>query len=135
MRLEALTRSSRSTAARHSLGQLKEETRDAAIERDPTLVAQAKLAQPLRGLDKQVAKAGKKGQLTVGKVQVVDYHVDVMVYLRDMLPPTIDALKQLGFVQTGESKAVQLLIGRIDVRKLEELTRLDAVIHIAPVVT
>jgi Ca-activated chloride channel homolog len=134
MRLEALTRSSRSTATRHSLGQLKEEMRDAAIERDPILVAQAKLAQPLRDLDEQVAKAGKNGQLTVGKVQVVDYHVDVIVYLRDTLPQTIEALKRLGFVQTGESKAVQLLIGRIDVRKLDELVRLDAVIHVAPVV-
>jgi Ca-activated chloride channel family protein len=134
MRLEALTRSSRSTAARHSLGQLKEEMRDAAIERDPAMVAQAKLAEPLCGLNEQLAKAGKNGQLTVGKVQVVDYHVDVMVYLRNTLPQTIDALKQLGFVQTGESKAVQLLIGRIDVRKLDELARLDAVIHVAPVV-
>jgi hypothetical protein len=57
-----------------------------------------------------------------------------MVFLRDTSPQTIDALKELGFVQTGESKATRLLIGTIDVRRLAELAKLDAVIRITPVV-
>jgi Ca-activated chloride channel family protein len=134
MSLEALGRSSGSTAARHVFRQPKEEMRDAAVERDPAMVVQVKLAEPLRGLDVQVAKAGKDGNLTVGKLRVVDYKVDVMVYLRDTSSQTIEALRKLGFVQTGESKAVQLRIGRIDVRRLAELAKLDAVIRVTPVV-
>jgi hypothetical protein len=45
----------------------------------------------------------------------------------------MDALKQLGFQQTGESKAVRMLIGTIDVRKLEELVKLEAVVSVKPV--
>jgi hypothetical protein len=70
----------------------------------------------------------------VGALRVIDHKVDVMVYLRDTSPQTIDALQQLGFVQTGESNTAQLLIGSIDVRKLAELATLDAVIRITPVV-
>jgi hypothetical protein len=98
------------------------------------MVMQAKLAEPLRGLEEQVAKAGVDGNLTLGKLRVIGHRVDVMVYLRDTSPQTIDALKQLDFVQTGESKAARLLIGSIDVRQLAELAQLDAVIRIAPVV-
>jgi Ca-activated chloride channel family protein len=115
-------------------GQRHEEVRDAALGRDPAMPMQPKLAEPLRGLEEQVAKTGEDGNLTVGKLRVVDHRVDVMVYMRDTSPQTIDALKQLGFVQTGESKAARLLIGSIDVRRLAALVRLDAVIHIAPVV-
>jgi len=134
MALQSLARSSRSAVPERSLGQPKEEVRDAVIERDPSMVMQAKLAEPLRGLDERVAKAGKDGNLTVGKLRVVDHHVDVMVYLRDTSPQTIDALQQLGFVQTVESKAARLLIGSIDVRWLAELAKLDAVIRITPIV-
>ena len=44
-----------------------------------------------------------------------------------------EALKRLGFTQTGESKAIKLLIGTIDVRKLKELAELEAVIRVTPV--
>jgi hypothetical protein len=129
----SLTRFSRSTAAVRPLGQPRQDG-DAAGERDPAMILQAKLAEPLRGLDEQVAKAGKNGNLSVGKLRVVDHKVDVMVYVRDLSSQTIDALRQLGFVYTGESKAARLLIGSIDVRKLAELAMLDLVIHITPVV-
>jgi Ca-activated chloride channel family protein len=122
-----------SAPAEPLIRQRQEEMRDAA-ERDPSMVMQAKLAEPLRGLEEQVAKAGVDGNLTLGKLRVIGHRVDVMVYLRDTSPQTIDALKQLDFVQTGESKAARLLIGSIDVRQLAELAQLDAVIRIAPVV-
>ena len=134
MALQSRVRSSRSAAAERLLGQVKAEMRDAAVERDPATVVQAKLAESLRGLDVQVAKAGKEGHLTVGKLRVVDHKVDVMVYLRDTSSQVIESLQQLGFVQTGDSKATRLLIGSIDVRRLAALAQLDAVIRITPVV-
>ena len=76
---------------------------------------------------------GLVGNLTVGKLRVIDWKVDVMVFLADTSDETIKALKDLGFVQTGESKAVKLLIGTLDVRKLEDLAKLEAVIRIKPV--
>jgi Ca-activated chloride channel homolog len=134
MAMKSLARLSRSPASERPLGQRQEAVRDAAVGRGPSMAVQDKLAEPLRGLDEQVAKTGKDGNLAVGKLRVVDHKVDVMVYLRDTSPQTIDALKQLGFVQTGESNAARLLIGSIDVRRLAEMAQLDAVIRITPVV-
>jgi Ca-activated chloride channel family protein len=134
MAMKSLARFNTGPVSERSLGQLHEATRQPALERDPSMVMQAKLAEALRGLDERVAKAGKDGNLTVGKLRVVDHHVDVMVYLGDTSPQTLDTLKRLGFVQTGESKATRLLIGTIDVRRLAELAKLDAVIRITPVV-
>jgi len=97
------------------------------------LSAERKLAEPLRDLAAKVEKQGQDGNLTVGELKVVDYKVDVMISLRDLSDETLKALKELGFVQTGESKAVRLLIGTIDVRKLEDLAKLDVVIRVKPV--
>ena len=57
-----------------------------------------------------------------------------MIFLADASEKTLAALEELGFVQTGESKAVKLSIGTLDVRKLEDLAKLGAVIRIKPVV-
>ncbi|MEW6251399.1 MAG: VIT domain-containing protein [Planctomycetota bacterium] len=100
----------------------------------PEQAAEAKLAEPLRGLAAKVVKEGRAGDLTVGKLKVQKYRVDVIVMLRDASEQTLAALAQLGFERTGESKAVTLLIGTIDVRKLEELAKLKAVLRVRPVV-
>jgi Ca-activated chloride channel family protein len=92
-----------------------------------------KLAEALRGLAEKVEKEGTDGNLTVGKLRVIDWKVDVMIFLADTSPQTLKAMKDLGFVQTGESKAVTLLIGTIDVRKLEDLAKVAAVIRVKPV--
>jgi Ca-activated chloride channel family protein len=94
---------------------------------------EGKLAEPLRDLAAKVEKEGQDGSLTIGELKVVDYKVDVMIFLRDLSDETLKALRELRFVQTGESKAVRLLIGTIDVRKLEDLAKLDAVIRVKPV--
>jgi Ca-activated chloride channel family protein len=94
---------------------------------------QAKLAQPLQGLAEKVANQGTDGNLNIGKLRVIDYKVDVMIYLRDVSADTLAALTKLGFAQKADSKAVRLVIGSIDVRKLEELAKLDAVLRITPV--
>jgi len=96
------------------------------------LLPERKLAEPLRGLAEKVEKDGD-GNLTIGELKVVDYKVDVMIFLSDVSEKTLKALKELGFVQTGESKAIKLLIGTIDVRKLDDLAKLDAVIRVKPV--
>ena len=92
-----------------------------------------KLAEPLRGLASKVETDGKDGNLTIGELKVVGHKVDVMIFLSDVTEDTLKALKELGFVQTGESKAIKLLIGTIDVRKLDDLAKLDAVIRVKPV--
>jgi Ca-activated chloride channel family protein len=97
------------------------------------LLPASKLAEVLRDLAEKVEKDGKDGDLTISELRVVGYKVDVMIFLSDVSDETLKALGDLGFVQTGESKAVKLLIGTIDVRKLEDLAKLDAVIRVKPV--
>ncbi|MCH8333033.1 VWA domain-containing protein [Candidatus Sumerlaeota bacterium] len=95
--------------------------------------APSKLAEPLRGLAKKVGEDGSNGNLTLGDLKVVDYRVDVMIVLADLSEETLAALRELGFVQTGESKTMRLLIGTIDVRNLEALAELDSVRLVRPV--
>ncbi len=92
----------------------------------------AKLSDALRGLAERVAADGLKGNLTIGTLRVVDFKVDVRVFLRDTSPATLKSLKDLGFVKTGESKAVRMLVGTIDVRKLIALAELDVVLRVTP---
>ena len=93
----------------------------------------AKLHESLRDLAERVAKEGKDGTLAAGPVAVTAYKVDVMVYLSDTSAATRAALKKLGFEQSAESNAVRLVIGTIDVRKLAELAKLEAVLSVKPV--
>ena len=92
-----------------------------------------KLHESLRDLAEKVQKQGQSGSLTVGDLVVKDYKVDVMIRLSDTSEKTMAALKQLGFEQTAESKAVRLVIGSIDVRKLMDLVKLEGVVSVKPV--
>jgi hypothetical protein len=94
-----------------------------------------KLDESLRDLAEAVKKQGRDGSFTSGAVTVTAYKLDVMVYLSDTSPQTMEALKKLGFEISGESKAVRVLFGTIDVRKLKELAKLDAVRSVKPVGT
>ena len=96
-------------------------------------IANLKLAEPLRNLAQTTQEKGQDGNLTIGKLKVINYRVDVMILLRDASDEVRGALKKLGFEQTNESKSVSLLVGTIDVRKLVELATLDAVIRVSPV--
>jgi len=108
----------------------EQEGRD--VEAKPVPV-EIKLAESLRGLAKKVAKEGKDGNLTVGKLRIVGHRVDVMVHLADTSAQTLKALEKIGFKQTGESKTAPILIGTIDVRRLNELAALQSVVRIEPV--
>lgn len=93
----------------------------------------SKLDPALRGLAARVAKTGKDGTLAEAGLSVNRFKIDVMIYLSDTSAKTLEALKQLGFETSAESRAVRLLVGEIDVRKLEELARLQAVVSVRPV--
>ncbi len=56
----------------------------------------------------------------------------MIVTLRDLSDATLCALRELGFVRSGESKLGRILVGRIDVRKLEDLALFDAVVAVEP---
>ncbi len=110
----------------------------------PEQRAQARLAEPLRGLAARVEKEGKDGTLTVAaggppsegrtaSIRVVNWRVDVIVTLTGVTDQLRAALRELGFEVTNESSAAPLLIGSIDVRKLEALAKLGGVVRVEPV--
>ncbi|MEP0847011.1 MAG: VWA domain-containing protein [Phycisphaerae bacterium] len=92
-----------------------------------------KLAPILRNLAKRVELEGRDGNLGIDGVTVVAGRVDVIVELREINDATRAALKKLGFVESGASRTAPLLIGSIDVRRLDELAALDAVVRIRPI--
>lgn len=101
----------------------------------PTLEqVRQKLAESLRELAARVERDGQDGNLTLGKLRITAYGVDVLVYLSDTSDETMKTLRELGFEQTAESKSVRLLVGSIDVRKLDDLARVTAVLRVKPVV-
>ncbi len=95
----------------------------------------AKLAAPLRDLAGKVEKAVKPGEYSEGKLRVENYRVAVKIYLRNVKDETRAALQNLGFQKQWENETVVLLIGTIDVRKLDDLSKLESVTRIEPVET
>ncbi|HMQ15426.1 MAG TPA: hypothetical protein PKC49_05570, partial [Phycisphaerae bacterium] len=93
---------------------------------------QDKLAAALRGLAARVEKDGRDGNLAIDKLRVLNWRVDVLVSLQATDAATLEALKALGFEPSAESKTVRLLVGSIDVRRLDELAKLDAVVAVRP---
>jgi Ca-activated chloride channel family protein len=104
------------------------EDEDEPAQPEPT----DKLAKVLRDLAEQVTEKGANGDLDLDGLKVRDWQVDVMVYLADLSDKTREALKDLGFKVTGASKTVRMLIGTIDVRKLEDLAKLETVRSVKP---
>ena len=96
-----------------------------------TKVAEIKLVKALQGL---AGKLDKNGNYASGKplgppggVVVKGGKMEVAVYLYKLDNKALAELKKLGFVKILESKAVQMVIGTIEVKKLTELAWLDAV--------
>ena len=98
----------------------------------PEQAIQIKLAKELQGLAEKVAKEGKDGTLTVGKIKVVAGKVEVRVQVTSLTDEVIKKLVELGFTELARAKSVKLLIGTIDVTKLEELVKLAEVRRIEP---
>lgn len=98
----------------------------------PEQAIQIKLAKELQGLAEKVAREGKDGTLTVGKIKVVAGKVEVRVQVTSLTDEVIKKLTELGFTELARAKSVKLLIGTIDVTKLEELAKLAEVRRIEP---
>ncbi len=100
----------------------------------PAADPRSKLAAYLQDLAGKVEQAGRDGSYELGKLRVVAYRVDVIVELTDTSDATRAALEELGFAVSADSKAGTLLIGSLDVRKLEDLARLPQVRGVRAVV-
>jgi len=89
-----------------------------------------KLAAELQTLAAKVAKEGTDGNLTIGKLQVKSGRVEIRIQLAALSDEVLAKLKALGFKELARAKSVKLVIGTIDVKQLEALTRLSEVRHV-----
>jgi Ca-activated chloride channel family protein len=104
----------------------------ATVRRDESLTPeqrrertlQIKLAEELRGL---AAKLDKDGNFHKDTVKVVKGRIDVAVYLADASEETLKKLQSLGFQTLVQPKSVKMVIGSIEVSKIEELALLEVV--------
>ncbi|MFH1539051.1 MAG: VIT and VWA domain-containing protein [bacterium] len=92
----------------------------------------SRLAPELQGLAEKVEKEGKKGNLKLEGFEVKNWKLKVAVWLQDTSERNLETLKKSGFKVLAESKAANLIVGEIDVRKLEELALLDFVSFVRP---
>jgi Ca-activated chloride channel family protein len=93
---------------------------DEAVDR----TAEAKLTEELRGL---VGKLNARGNYTSDKLTVKNGRLEVALYLHRMDEDTLRKLAHLGFVKIREDATKKLLIGTIDVDKLNDIARLKQV--------
>lgn len=104
-------------------------------QREPGVTPESKLAAALRDLRAKLAQSpdAAGGTTTIDGIRIVNWRVDVIVSLSDASQETLAALNAVGFEQTAESKAARMLVGTIDIRKLEELARIVAVTSVRPI--
>ena len=91
-----------------------------------------KLDTALKSLAKRVTEAGKDGTYSDDGVAVTAWRTSVIIELANMTPETRQKLKELGFEELGSGAAASVVIGTIDVRKLEELVKIEAVARVRP---
>jgi len=129
----ARSRPAQAEALEKQLGEMEKAGKPEA-ERKPILeqLLNIKLAPELRGLAEKVAKQGTNGNLTIGKLKVTAGRVEIRLQLASLDDALLEKLKELGFKELARAKSVKLLIGTIDVEKLEALAKLAAVRHIDP---
>lgn len=92
-----------------------------------------KLSTPLRDLAAKVEKDGKNGDYNSGDLKVKNYRVRLKIYLREWNDETREAVKKLGLAVSWESADVRFVIGTLDIRKLEELSKIESVVRVEPV--
>ncbi len=92
----------------------------------------SKLAPELLDLAEKVAKQGKDGNLTLGKIEVKAGRVEIRVLLGSLNNEVLGKLKALGFVELVQAKSVKMVIGTLKVTQLEALAKLDIVLRIEP---
>jgi len=96
----------------------------------PERAWEAKLAAELRGLAEKVAKQGTDGNLTLGKIQVKSGRIEVRIMLSAVSDEVLAKLKGLGFKELARAKSVRMVIGTIEVAKLEDLAKLAEVLRV-----
>ncbi len=105
-----------------------------AEEAEPLAEPAAKLSPKLAGLAEKLAKEGRDGNLRTDGIEVKAGRVEVRVMLASLTDETLAKLKALGFAELGRAKSVKMLIGTIEVAKLEELSKLAEVLRIDPAI-
>ena len=101
-----------------------EEQKELTEAEKKDIAVKQKLAKVLQHL---AAKLDKDGNYAEGKVVVKGGKMEVAVYLYQLDDKALEALKKLGFVKLLEAEAVKMVVGTIEVAKLEELAWLDVV--------
>lgn len=120
--------------ALQALGYVGGDEDSADAEAPAALGPQAKLAKALRDLAARVTKASPDtGTAKLDGVQVTAWRVTLMLFVRDLTDETREALEAAGFKVSDESSTVKMFVGEIDVRKLDALAKLDAVVQVRPV--
>ena len=109
----------------------KEPVADGDVARESS-ESHEKLAKVLRKLADTVADQGKDGSFEIDGVKVEEYRVELIVYLRDTSATTLEALEKLGFDRRTVSGPMRLVVGAIDVRRLDELAASSDVVRIEP---
>jgi Ca-activated chloride channel family protein len=104
-------------------GRIKEDKNLSEAERR-TKVAELKLIKELQGL---AAKLDKDGNYKSDKLTVKDGKIEITVYLYELNDKTLEDLTKLGFVKILDASAVKMVIGTIEVKKLEDLAWLEVV--------
>lgn len=89
-------------------------------------------AKELIGLVEKVAREGKDGSLKLEKFEVTNGIVTVQIWLKDNSDDAITALKALGIEVIFNSSTAKMVIGRIDINKLEALAQAENVKLIEP---
>lgn len=90
----------------------------------------SKLASPLQGLADKLIKAGK-GEKMAG-LEIANGRVTVQVWLSDTSEAALTKLKQAGLEIIFQSSTAKMVIGKIDVQKLEQLALLNLVRFVEP---
>jgi len=89
-----------------------------------------KLDRSLRGLAEKLAQNGK--DLRISGLQISDGWITIQVWLSDRSQEALDKLKAAGLKITFQATTAKMVIGRIEICKLDKLAELDCVERIEP---
>jgi Ca-activated chloride channel homolog len=91
----------------------------------------AKLHPSLAALVERLKKPGSRPAPEEAKL-VRNGKAEIQVWLKDSSPPTLEALRRLGFEAVARPASGRVVIGRIPIEKLGALAALEPVVYVAP---
>ena len=104
----------------------------ATSDATPIVSKTHKLDPLFLGLAERVEADGRHGHLRIGDLLVEQHRVDVVITLAETSEAVRRALGELGFSEAGRSSGGTVVFGSIDVRKLERLIGIEAVVFVGP---